>query len=399
MASSQRVNFEDLKARTSGRLADVLAHYGIQIIGSGEQAKIHCPFGAHEDKRPSCSVNLERGLFHCFVGSCPGAKGGNVLDFVWRMENRNGQTVTLRQAGLKLAEICDIQLAETGGQEGARRPADGPPHHGAKAGPSTLHPEKAPQSAVEARTELGTAGTGKTMGEGLTARPGAVSGASGDAGREARKPNRPLRASFVTRFQSSLDRTHPYLAERSISPELADTFGIGYAPEGANSMGGRLCLPIHSATGEIVAFAGRWAGEPPEGVEKWLLPKGFHKALEFFNLHRVRHCRHLVIVEGFLDAVRLFGLRPRGIPAVALMGTSLSDQQVELLRAHCTALKAITVLLDADPPGRTAAPLVAAKLAAHWWVHIAALPDGLEPATADESLLRALVKGEMALAA
>jgi DNA primase len=43
---------------------------------------------------------------------------------------------------------------------------------------------------------------------------------------------------------------------------------------------------------------------------------------EPFNLHRAKHCRHLVVVEGFFDAIRLHGLR---IPAVALMGTSVAS--------------------------------------------------------------------------
>jgi hypothetical protein len=37
--------------------------------------------------------------------------------------------------------------------------------------------------------------------------------------------------------------------------------------------------------------------------------------LELFNLHRVRRCRQLVVVEGCFDAIRLHGLR---IGAVAL---------------------------------------------------------------------------------
>ena len=51
-------------------------------------------------------------------------------------------------------------------------------------------------------------------------------------------------------------------------------------------------------------------------------PAGFKKELELFNLHRVKHCRHLVVVEGYFSAIRLHGAR---IPAVALMGASISD--------------------------------------------------------------------------
>ena len=102
MAKSHRINFDDLKARADFRA--VLLHYGLTLIGSGDQAKVHCPF--HDDARPSCSVNLAKRLFHCF--SCQ-AKG-NVLEFVHRMETKEGATVSLRLAGLTLASICGISV-------------------------------------------------------------------------------------------------------------------------------------------------------------------------------------------------------------------------------------------------------------------------------------------------
>jgi hypothetical protein len=49
------------------------------------------------------------------------------------------------------------------------------------------------------------------------------------------------------------------------------------------------------------------------------------------------------------------------------------------------------VLLDGGEAGRTAAPLVAGRLAAHWWVRITELPDGQEPDTADAGQLEMLL--------
>jgi DNA primase len=104
MPKPHRVNFDGLKARADFR--QVLSHYGLRPVGQGDQVKVLCPF--HDDERPSCSVNLADGVFHCFGGSCQ-AKG-NVLEFVHRMETRDGATVSLRQAGIRLAEICGIPL-------------------------------------------------------------------------------------------------------------------------------------------------------------------------------------------------------------------------------------------------------------------------------------------------
>ena len=45
------------------------------------------------------------------------------------------------------------------------------------------------------------------------------------------------------------------------------------------------------------------------------------------------------------------------------------------------------MLLDGDEAGRHAAEPIAGKLAQHWWVKIASLPDGEEPDTVDEPIL------------
>src|SRR6516162_5148722 len=49
---------------------------------------------------------------------------------------------------------------------------------------------------------------------------------------------------------------HPYLAERRITPETAEHFGIGlFAGQGC--MQGRVVIPIHDDGGRLVAYAGR----------------------------------------------------------------------------------------------------------------------------------------------
>ena len=105
MAKTHRVDFDGLKARADFRA--VLLHYGLTPVGSGDQAKVRCPF--HDDQRPSCSVNLVKGLWHCFAG----CGAGNVLDFVHRMETRDGATVSLRLAAVRLAEISGVNLGPT----------------------------------------------------------------------------------------------------------------------------------------------------------------------------------------------------------------------------------------------------------------------------------------------
>ena len=115
---------------------------------------------------------------------------------------------------------------------------------------------------------------------------------------------------------------------------------------------------------------------------------GLGCSLELFNLHRVKHCRHLIVVEGFFGAIRLHGLR---FPAVALMGSFLSAEQVALLQAHAPHLRFVSVMLDGDEPGRKAGDTVAARLAQSWWTRIVHLADGEEPDTVDPALLERLL--------
>ncbi len=53
-------------------------------------------------------------------------------------------------------------------------------------------------------------------------------------------------------------------------------------------MSGRLAIPIHNESGELVAYAGRWPGEPPEDEPKYKFPVAFGKSSVVFNLERAR---------------------------------------------------------------------------------------------------------------
>jgi DNA primase len=148
-------------------------------------------------------------------------------------------------------------------------------------------------------------------------------------------------------------------------------------------------IPIHNEAGDLLAYCGRWAlpEEPPEGEEKYKLPPRFRKSAVLYGLNRVRGKKHLVLVEGFFSVFRLFAL---GVPAVAFMGRSISDEQIALL--HKVEVKYLTVLLDGDEPGRTGAAAMMERLAREpFRVKFPLLPDGTEPDTVDEAVLRELL--------
>jgi DNA primase len=55
-------------------------------------------------------------------------------------------------------------------------------------------------------------------------------------------------------------------------------WNVGFCT-GKGIMAGRVAIPIHNEQGELVAYAGRWTGDPPDGEGKYKLPTGFHKSV------------------------------------------------------------------------------------------------------------------------
>ena len=121
MTTNRRIDFKALREQTGGRFRDVLAFYGLSPVGSGDQQRVRCPF--HDDEHPSCSVNLAQGLWNCHAG----CGSGNLLDFVHRMETKDGATVSIREAGHKLAAVCGIEAPiRDGAQTRQEGPSAGP---------------------------------------------------------------------------------------------------------------------------------------------------------------------------------------------------------------------------------------------------------------------------------
>lgn len=312
----------------------------------GQQVTIHCPF--HDDAEPSCSIS-RGGKWHCF--GCE-AKGGSLLDFVAELEGvdrdpRHG----LRIAAEKLAAICGITLADEDAPEAARSPQET-----RKRSRTTRSTQKTPNDAPATSEEPGEAS------------PPALE----------RNEARPAPLQYV-------ETDHPYLATRGITPAIAERFAIGFYA-GKGLMRQRIVFAIHDwwpdpdELSRLVAYAGRWPeNDVPSGELRWKLPEGFKKAQVLYQLHRVAGAKHVHLVEGFLDAVHLLALK---LPAVALMGRTISAEQVELLWR--SGARYVTVLMDGDAEGRKAAPLVHAALGARGlFSRIVTLPDGSDPASLD----------------
>jgi DNA primase len=299
---AQWVSFDEVKSRVS--MKDVLAHYSLmqgvmeKPSKRGLELRLRCPF--HEDKTPSLSISAETGKFHCF--GCH-AKGGDIFDFVVTKEGISGEdrTKNRRRAALLIADWFGVE----------RSAAGAPP-------PSPAAESSAPvQDATPAREEP-EAGT-----------------------------NPPLKFTF-----KHLDTRHSYLTqERGLKEATIDAFGLGYHA-GKGIMHDRVVIPIHNERGELVAYAGRSLGDPPEGSGKYAFPPNFKKSLVLFNLHRAReHATDgLIVVEGFFTVFEFFQRGRRNV--VALMGSSMSKEQEQLIVETVGPKGRVLLALDNDEAGR-----------------------------------------------
>jgi DNA primase len=313
--------------RERADFATILARYDIALARLQGQISVLCPF--HDDRRPSLSVNLDRKLFHCFACQAK----GDILDFVARIER-----ISLPEAAGVVARCCDIPLE---GQLSAERP---------------------PPKTAEHRQNA-SSGSGRI--------------------REVRQQG----GKAAPCCSAALDPTHRYLFDRGLTPELIRVFGLGYCAQGR--LRGRVCIPIHSPDGtQVLGYSGRWANdEVPNGIPRYLMPLGFKKSALLYNYHRVAGAQHLVIVEGYWSVFRLHALK---VPAVALMGTCLSDPQMALLRQ--SEARRFTLLLDADRAGRTATADLLPRLSSLFFVRTSAIPDNESPDTLQEDLLLEVVR-------
>ena len=86
----------------------------------------------------------------------------------------------------------------------------------------------------------------------------------------------------------------------------------------------------------------------------------------------------------------MFRLHRLGVPAVALMGRTLSAEQEELLGR--AGVQFLILLLDGDVAGRSATAELLPRLAEEFFVRVPTLPDGEAPDTVGEEILTAAVR-------
>jgi DNA primase len=339
MSKSPFVDFKAVKAAIT--MEQVLEHYGILDKFKRGIDSLNGPCPIHRGSNPTqFRISLSKNIWNCF-SRC---KGGNTLDFIAKMED-----ASIHGAALKAMEWFNLDPEAMS--------AEGDKSESAEA--TTPTPRPAPRPATRTATS-----------------PPPVDKAV---------PNMPLKFRL-----DKLDRKHPYLIERGLSEETIIDFGIGYCSKGV--MEGRIAIPIHNAKGEVMAYAGRFPGEPPdEDTEKYKLPAGFRKMQELFNIDRAIKepaDTPLIIVEGFFDCMKIHQGGYRNV--VALMGSTMSPAQEELIRRYSH----IILMLDEDEAGRAARAEIAARLAKFAYVKIHAFEqEGQQPDKLSVEEMQQLIGG------
>jgi DNA primase len=329
------------KVRAAVDIAEVVGeHVPLRKAGANSMKGL-CPF--HKEKTPSFHVNTARQIFKCF--GC--GAGGNAATFLMRIEN-----IPFPEAIRRLAERARIPL------------------------PTSDTPEE-----QERRRLLQVCETAATL----------------------------YRRSLAGLPEARAAREH--LAKRRIPAEAAEKFRIGYssgreifsaklhpallARAGLASMGsdgtyhdrlrGRIILPITDESGRVIGFGGR--AMSPDALPKYMNTPDtplYHKSSVLYGLsfakEALRRSGRAILVEGYFDAI---GAHAAGVTGtVAVLGTSLTEQQLKLLRRF---VQKLVIVYDEDAGGNEAA-LRGLDLAteAGFDVRIARLPGSTDP---DEFIL------------
>jgi DNA primase len=217
----------------------------------------------------------------------------------------------------------------------------------------------------------------------------------------------------VRRDEPGGSSARDYLAQRKIDADVADRFGLGFAPRDAGlrthlaTLGfdearqletgllvkredgekvlsrfrGRLMFPIYDITGRVAGFGGRVIGD---GEPKYLnSPEtiAFTKGRMLYGLNwarnAIRRADRVLLVEGYFDLVRLVVAGVEEV--IAPLGTALTPDQAALIARHS---KNAFLVYDSDKAGLKATFRAADELLRHGAsVRVVTLPPGDDPDT------------------
>lgn len=329
--------------------ADIVEVIGevVQLRKRGRNWVGLCPF--HPEKTPSFNVTPDKQMYYCF--GCQA--GGNVFTFLMEHEK-----LEFPAAVRELAERTGVEIPE---RRTAGPDPDEPLYYANRLAAEFYHRRLLEaDDAEEARSYLADRGLDRATWEAflLGWAPDSWEALLGEAARHDLEADVLLKAGLAARSEK--------------------TGGV------YDRFRGRLCFPIRSTSGRVVALSGRRLDDrEPKYLNSPDTPI-FTKGRGLYNLDqakgRIRRVGAALLVEGNFDVVALWQAGFRNV--VAPLGTAFTDRQARVLKRYTTTAY---LAYDGDRAGeRSAFKAGDVLLSIGFAVRIVRLPSGDDP----DSLVR-----------
>ena len=308
-------------------ITEVVREY-VNLQKSGKDYKACCPF--HNERTPSFFVSPAKGIYKCF--GC--GKGGDAVNFIMEIEG-----VSYGEALRQLAQKYKIQLPE----EALQKPTAEEVQEQNERDSLLIALKFAKEFFQE---QLLYTDEGKSIGLSYF---------------KERGFNEAIIKKFELGYSSTeWDTLYRTAIRKGYKAEILEKAGLIIQKEGKNEyydrFRERVIFPIHNVSGRVIAFGGRTL-KKDKSIAKYInSPETlvYQKSKVLYGLFQAKNAilqqKHCLLVEGYADVV---SLHQAGIEnVVASSGTSLTHEQVRLIRRFCDE---IILLYDGDTAGLNAA--------------------------------------------
>lgn len=137
--------------------------------------------------------------------------------------------------------------------------------------------------------------------------------------------------------------SHDYwLNKRRLRPSTIKKFELG-----ADPVRPAVIIPNRTLEGGLVGVIARSTEKNP--LQRYNYPKNFPKSSLLYGAHLLEATREIALTEGTIDAMKI---TQAGFPALAQYGSSITTDQVKLLKAM--DIKSVILFYDCDPGGVSA---------------------------------------------
>lgn len=297
-------------------IVDVISGY-LPIEQRGKNYFAICPF--HDDHNPSMSISPEKQIYTCFVCGA----SGNVFNFVMNYEK-----ISFVEAVAKVASIAGINLSIKAPHKSRNKDDTYSKFYGMYELANKYY-----QNNIKTLY-------GKT----------AIS--------YLKKRN--IDESVIKEFEIGLslndNNVTKLLKNKGFNED--DLIDIGICGKKDDFVydvfRNRIMFPIHDSDNKVVGFSGRiYNGESESKYVNSKESVIFKKGKILYNyaraLNEAREKKQIIIVEGFMDVIRLYTIGIKNV--VATMGTAITKEHADLIRRLS---KNVILCFDGDSAGQKA---------------------------------------------